>query len=50
MKYCGWWFQIKFVTRMYWSRIADMFDRKSGEHLENQKHAAYNDQHFPKEF
>lgn len=50
MKNYGFWFQIKFMIQMYWSRIIDTFCKKSDEQLQNQKRAAYNDKHFPKEF
>jgi thiamine kinase-like enzyme len=50
MKYCGWWFQIKFVVQMYWSTITEILCKKPNSQLENDKRASYNDQHFPKEF
>lgn len=46
MKYCGWWFQIKFVMAMYWSRIVEWFHKKPDEESENRERAAYNEQQF----
>ena len=46
MKYCGWWFQVRFMIHMYWSKIAEMFGKQSDEEAKNQEHAAYNEQQF----
>jgi hypothetical protein len=46
MKYCGWWFQIKFTIAMWWSRFAEMFQKQNDEEAENRERAAYNEQQF----
>ena len=46
MKYNNWWFQIKFVIALLWTRIVDAFQKQPNEELENRERAAYNEQQF----
>ena len=50
MRYCGWWFQLKFIVALYLDRIRAIFRVKCDQQNESQANAAYNDKTFTKEY